>query len=55
MKIKEYEFPLQEDGIRAIEYFYCKLLNEYRDRTISNIEKDWMDAANTWLITLESN
>jgi hypothetical protein len=53
MKIKGYEFPTFEDSYDAIEKKYCELVNRYREDELDIEEQDWMDTANTWLITAD--
>lgn len=54
MDIKKFDFPTLDDGIEAIERKYCELVNLYRDHQLDIEEQDWMDTANTWLITADS-
>lgn len=54
MDIKNYDFPTLEDGIEAVEKKYCELVNLYREHALDEEEQDWMDTANTWLITADS-
>lgn len=50
---KIYEFPTIEDGMFAIEQKYCELVNLYRDHELDDEEADWMDFANSVLITYD--
>ena len=55
MDIKNYDFPpLTKEERTAIEQKYCELVNLYRDHPLDVEEQDWMDTANTWLITADS-
>lgn len=52
MDVEVYKFPTMNDGAKAVEYKYCELLNKYRDGTTLPPEAlDWMDSANTWLLS----
>ena len=52
MEIEVYSFPTMKDGRNAVEYKYCELLNQYRNGEHLDPEVlDWMDSANTWLMT----
>lgn len=52
MEIEVYSFPTMKDGRTAVEYKYCELLNQYRNGEKLDPEAlDWMDSANTWLMT----
>lgn len=44
-----YIFPTLNDGEAKVERELCKLLNKYREGTISPEEIDWMDWANNVL------
>lgn len=47
-----FKFPTLNDGIHAVEETYCHLVNAYRNGERLEPEAiDWMDAANTWLMT----
>lgn len=55
MEIKVYDFPTEKDGQKAIEKEYCRLLNLQRDGTqLDEVEKDWMDTANSILTVMET-
>lgn len=51
-----FKFPsLNGDSRTEIERKYCELVNEYRNGARLDPEVlDWMDTANTWLMTSES-
>lgn len=55
MDLKIYNFPTLKDGRIAVEEVYCTLLTKYRcGQEMAPEEVDWMDAANTWLMTTGS-
>jgi hypothetical protein len=55
MDIQVFSFPILSDGVTAVEEAYCGLLNKYRQGEVLDTEElDWMDSANTWLITTGS-
>lgn len=52
MEIEIYNFPTMRDGRIAVEEAYCHLVNAYRNGDPLKPEMlDWMDSANTWLMT----
>lgn len=52
MDVEVYNFPTLNDGRIVIEETYCHLVNAYRNgEKLQPEELDWMDAANTWLMT----
>ena len=52
MDIQIFSFPTQNDGRYAVEEHYCQLVNKYRNGETLDVEElDWMDTANTWLMT----
>lgn len=52
MEIETYTFPTMQDGRIAVEEAYCHLINAYRNGDPLVPEMlDWMDTANTWLMT----
>lgn len=53
MDIKKFEFPTLDDGLEAVEKKYCELIKLYREGHIAEEEQDWMDTANTWLLTAD--
>lgn len=56
MDVNVYDFPTMSDGVTVVEHKYCELLNKYRDGAKLPPEAlDWMDTANTWLMTSESS
>jgi len=56
MEIQLFSFPTLRDGRIAVEEHYCLLVNKYRNgETLNTEELDWMDTANTWLMTSGSN
>ena len=53
--VEMHTFPTLKDGRIAIEVKYCELVNKYRNGESMDYETvDWMDSANTWLITTGS-
>ena len=55
MDISLYALPTMQNGVAAVEFKYCELFNKYRNgETLDPVVLDWMDTANTWLITSES-
>lgn len=55
MEIETYTFPTMRDGRIAVEEAYCHLINAYRNgETLKPEMLDWMDTANTWLMTTGS-
>ena len=56
MDIQLFSFPTLRDGQHAVEEHYCLLVNKYRNgETLNTEELDWMDSANTWLMTSGDN
>ena len=52
MEIETFNFPTMNDGRVVVEEAYCDLVNAYRNGEALKPEMiDWMDSANTWLIT----
>ena len=55
MDIQVFSFPTINDDVTAVEEVYCSLVNKYRNGDSLMLEElDWMDSANTWLITTGS-
>lgn len=55
MDIRVFDFPTDKDNINEIERRYTELLSQYRrGEPLDEIEIDWMDTANTWLLTSRS-
>jgi len=55
MDVETYTFPTMNDGRIVVEEAYCNLINAYRNGdTLKPEMLDWMDSANTWLITTET-
>lgn len=55
MDVTMFDFPTMRDGRIAVETKYCELLNLYRrGEQLDEIEIDWLDSANTWLINTET-
>ena len=55
MDVTMFDFPTMRDGRIAVETKYCELLNLYRrGEQLDEIEIDWLDSANSWLIATES-
>ncbi len=53
--VEMHKFPTLKDGRVAVEEKYCELINVYRSGEDMDPETmDWMDSANTWLMTSES-
>lgn len=51
MDIQVFSFPTFTND-KDVEKVYCQFLNKYRNGEALNKEElDWMDSANTWLIT----
>lgn len=57
MNVDMYNFPVFNiETYKAVEQTYCDLLNAYRNgETIEPEALDWMDTANNWLMTTETN
>lgn len=52
MNVELYNFPTMKDGRIAVEEVYCHLVNKYRaGERLEPEALDWMDTANTWLMT----
>lgn len=50
-----FKFPeFTSENRTVIERRYCELVNEYRDHKLDPEVLDWMDTANTFLMTMES-
>lgn len=55
MDVMMFDFPTMRDDRIAVETKYCELLNLYRrGEQLDEIEIDWLDSANTWLINTET-
>lgn len=55
MDVEVFDFPTLRDGRIAVEAKFCELLNLYRRGEDLEPEAiDWMDTANTWLMTTGS-
>lgn len=53
--VEMHKFPTLKDGRIAVEEKYCELVNMYRKGEKLDYETiDWMDSANTWLMTTGS-
>lgn len=52
MDIVLYKFPTMEDESKtAVEQKYCELVAQYRNgEHLDEIEIDWLDTANNWLM-----
>lgn len=54
--IKVYSLPTQDSPPEVIEEKYVALTQAYRrGEELAEVELDWMDTANTWLIQLQTN
>lgn len=55
VNVEMHKFPTLKDGRIAVEEKYCELVNKYRSGDYLDPEAiDWMDSANTWLMTAGS-
>lgn len=55
MDVELFDFPTLKDGRVAVEQRFCELVNKYRKGEQLPVEAiDWMDSANTWLMTVGS-
>lgn len=55
MDIRVFDLPTVDDDINVIERAYCALKTKYRNgEELDEVEFNWMDTANNWLITTES-
>lgn len=55
MDVVLYSFPTKADGVFAVEQRFCELLSQYRNgEKLDEIEIDWLDSANTWLMNTGS-
>lgn len=54
MQVEMFSLPTLNDGIVAVEQKFCEVYNAYRNGEKLDPEVlDWMDTANTWLMTSE--
>lgn len=52
MDIRVYDLPTQRDSFDIIEKRFNELEVKYRNgEPLDEIEIDWLDTANTWLLT----
>lgn len=52
MDIRVYDLPTLRDGLDIIERRFNELEVKYRNgEQLDEIEIDWLDTANTWLLT----
>jgi len=52
MEFQIFELPTQNDAPGKIESRWCELNTKFRNgETLDEIEIDWMDTANNWLMT----
>lgn len=55
MDIRIFDLPTKDADISVIESTYCALKTKYRNgEPLDEVEFNWMDTANNWLITTES-
>lgn len=55
MDVEVFKFPTLRDGRIAVETKFCELVNQYRrGEDLVPEAIDWMDSANTWLMTTGS-
>jgi hypothetical protein len=55
MQVEMFTLPTMKEGRAAVEYKFCEIYNAYRNGEKLDPEVlDWMDSANTWLMTSES-
>lgn len=55
MDIRVFDLPTAKDDIATIEKLFCELNRKYRNgEELDEVEFNWMDTANTWLLTSES-
>ena len=55
MDVMVYSFPTMADGVSVVEQKFCELMSQYRrGEQLDEIEIDWLDSANTWLINTET-
>ena len=55
MQVEMFSLPTMKDGLVAVEQKYCEIYNAYRNGEKLDPEVlDWMDTANTWLLTTRS-
>lgn len=54
MEFRIFDLPTQRDDTRAIESRWCELNTKLRNgEQLDEVELNWMDTANNWLITTE--
>ena len=52
MEFRIFDLPTQRDDTRAIESRWCELNTKLRNgEQLDEVELNWMDTANNWLIT----
>lgn len=54
MEYKIFEFPTEVDGLKAVEEKLCELMVKYRDGPLDPIELDYMDWANSVVMTSDA-
>lgn len=56
MDIRVFELPTRDDDMFVIERRLTELMSRFRNgEQLDEIELDWMDTANTWLVEAWSN
>ena len=56
MDYRIFQLPTPKDDVLMIERAWCELNTRLRNgETLDTEELDWMDTANTWLMTSGSN
>lgn len=55
-EIRYFSLPTINDDLTVIERTYCELNTKYRNgEYLDEVELNWMDTANTWLVSAWSN
>lgn len=55
-EIRYFSLPTINDDLTVIERTYCELNTKYRNgEPLDEVELNWMDTANTWLVSAWSN
>jgi hypothetical protein len=54
-EVRVFDLPTLNDRFEVIEDKFCELTSKYRNgERLDRVELDWMDSANSWLISYET-
>lgn len=53
MEVEIFMLPTKDDSVDVIEKVFCELTSRYRNGDeLNEVEIDWLDTANTWLMQI---